>query len=136
VAVGRTEPTKSTISYVSVMTSEEPGLFLTVRETAKRLGVHENTIRNWVKTGVIVSARLPGAGAHRFAREEVERLQRRRGQAVSSIAPLRRAGGELVTANELDAWARARRREGCFPGADAPPPRSDSRDHQPRHPLS
>lgn len=89
--------------------------FLTVRETAKVLGVHENTIRNWVAAGTLVSARPPGATAHRFAREEVERLQKKRGEAVSSIAPMMRATGELVTAIQLDGWAPSEEAKGTFP---------------------
>lgn len=89
--------------------------FLTVRETAKLLGVHENTVRNWVKAGTLVSARLPGGTAHRFAREEVQRLLTQRGEVVSSIAPMLRISGELVTANELDAWSARDDAKGAFP---------------------
>ena len=35
--------------------------FMNVRETAKRLGVHENTVRNWERSGVLRGFRLPGA---------------------------------------------------------------------------
>jgi excisionase family DNA binding protein len=89
--------------------------FLTVRETAKLLGVHENTVRNWVKDGRLISARLPGATTHRFAREEVQRLLTRRGDAVSSIAPILRVNSELVTAAELAAWAGTEGAKGTFP---------------------
>ncbi|MHB1800921.1 MAG: helix-turn-helix domain-containing protein [Actinomycetes bacterium] len=43
--------------------------FLGVSETARLLGVHENTVRNWMTAGTLVSARLPGSRQHRFARE-------------------------------------------------------------------
>ena len=89
--------------------------YLTVRETAKLLGVHENTVRNWVAAGTLVSARLPGATAHRFARDEVERLQKKRGESVSSIAPIMRSSGELVTAIQLDGWAPSDEAKGTFP---------------------
>lgn len=90
--------------------------FLNVRETAKLLGVHENTVRNWEKGGTIVSARLPGSSQHRFAREEVERLIKARGESASSVAPgLRTDGPELVSANELASWAARDDAKGAFP---------------------
>lgn len=89
--------------------------YLTVRETARLLGVHENTVRNWVAAGTLVSARLPGATAHRFAREEVERLQKKRGESVASIAPIMRSSGELATAIQLDGWAATDEAKGTFP---------------------
>ncbi|MFC8797279.1 helix-turn-helix domain-containing protein [Promicromonospora sp. NPDC057138] len=94
--------------------AEEP--FLTVAETARLLGVHENTVRNWVTGGTLVSARLPGAKQHRFAREEVMRLVAQRGNPASSIAPqLRRVEPELVSAMELDQWAASSDAKGTFP---------------------
>lgn len=53
-----------------------PGEILNVRETAELLDVHENTIRNWERTGVLRGFRLPGSGFRRFPREEVERMRR------------------------------------------------------------
>lgn len=49
---------------------------LSVRATAERLGVHENTIRNWETRGLLRSIRLPGSNFRRFPREEVERMRR------------------------------------------------------------
>jgi len=49
---------------------------LNVRETADRLGVHENTIRNWQTKGLLRAIRLPGSNFRRFPREEVERMHR------------------------------------------------------------
>ncbi|HIY66609.1 MAG TPA: helix-turn-helix domain-containing protein [Candidatus Agrococcus pullicola] len=90
--------------------------FLNVRETAEFLGVHENTVRNWVKAGILVSARVPGSKQHRFAREEVLRLQRKRGSITSSVAPtLRTDGPELITANELNIWAARDDAKTAFP---------------------
>jgi excisionase family DNA binding protein len=48
---------------------------LSVRETARCLGVHENTVRNWEERGVIRAIKLPGSGYRRFDVAEVERLQ-------------------------------------------------------------
>lgn len=90
--------------------------FLNVRETAKMLDVHENTIRNWVTGGTLVSARLAGTSQHRFAREEVERLLKTRGESASSVAPaLRTDGPELISANDLDSWAARDDAKGAFP---------------------
>lgn len=49
---------------------------LTVRATARQLGVHENTIRNWESRGLLRGIRLPGSNFRRFPREEVERMRR------------------------------------------------------------
>ena len=57
---------------------------MTCREAAKRLGVHENTIRNWRKQGIITGAlRLP-SGIHRYSREEIDRMRR---EMFQSFAP-------------------------------------------------
>ena len=93
---------------------EDP--YLNVRETANFLGAHENTIRNWVKAGVLGAYKIPGARGHRFARDEVLRLQRERGATTSPVAPsLRTEGPELVTANDLTAWAPREDAKGTFP---------------------
>ena len=47
---------------------------LGVRETAAMLGVHENTVRNWVTDGVLTDMRLPGTRHTRLHPLEVERL--------------------------------------------------------------
>ena len=57
---------------------------LTVRETARRLGVHENTIRNWDERGVLTSIRLPGSGFRRFDADQVDRMQK---EMFSHLAP-------------------------------------------------
>jgi excisionase family DNA binding protein len=46
---------------------------LGVREAARRLGVHENTLRRWEQTGLIRAVKLP-TGVRRFREEDVERL--------------------------------------------------------------
>lgn len=57
---------------------------LSVRETARRLGVHENTIRNWEEKGLLRAAKLPGSGYRRFDQAEVERL---RNEMLTQLAP-------------------------------------------------
>jgi DNA-binding transcriptional MerR regulator len=46
------------------------------RQVAARLGVHENTIRNWEERGILHAMRLPGSGYRRYELAEVERLAR------------------------------------------------------------
>jgi excisionase family DNA binding protein len=49
---------------------------LGVRETARRLGVHENTIRNWDRSGVLTAAADSAGGYRRFRSADVERLRK------------------------------------------------------------
>lgn len=58
--------------------------FFNVRTTAEALGVHENTVRNWEKSGLLRGVKLPGSGFRRFPREEVERM---RHEMFRSYAP-------------------------------------------------
>lgn len=58
--------------------------FMNVRETAERLGVHENTVRNWEARGILRGIKLPGSGFRRFPRGEVERMRR---EMFESYAP-------------------------------------------------
>lgn len=57
---------------------------LNVRETARRLGVHENTVRNWEKRGLLRAISLPGSGYRRFRFEDVERLRQ---EMLTQLAP-------------------------------------------------
>lgn len=57
---------------------------LNVRETAARLGVHENTVRNWEQKGLLRAAKLPGSGYRRFDEAEVERM---RNDMLTQLAP-------------------------------------------------
>ncbi len=47
---------------------------VTIRAAARRLGVHENTIRNWMHNGIIQFYRLP-SGIRRIPLAEVHRLE-------------------------------------------------------------
>lgn len=57
---------------------------LNVRDTARTLGVHENTVRNWEERGILHAVRLPGSGYRRFAAADVERL---RAEMFAQLAP-------------------------------------------------
>jgi excisionase family DNA binding protein len=87
-----------------------------VREAARRLGVHENTVRNWAKTGRLPTARVPGTTTHRFDVRDVERLVEQRGRPVVSVEDERRTiGPELVDATQLSQWAASRDAQEGFP---------------------
>jgi excisionase family DNA binding protein len=57
---------------------------LGVREAARRLGVHENTLRRWENTGLIRAVKLP-TGVRRFREEDVERLHAEMHRAVADV---------------------------------------------------
>jgi excisionase family DNA binding protein len=57
---------------------------LNVRDTARALGVHENTVRNWEERGILRAVRLPGSGYRRFSAQDVERL---RTEMFEQLAP-------------------------------------------------
>jgi excisionase family DNA binding protein len=67
---------------------------LNVREVARALGVHENTVRNWERRGVLRAVRLPGSGYRRFSAADVERLsaQMREQYAPADEGPVRVRG--------------------------------------------
>lgn len=91
---------------------------LNVRETARRLVVHENTVRNWVRQGLLRDSRVPGSRFHRFRVEDVERLVAQRGEAADSLQTERRnVNPELVSAAQLAQWpsTRARDAQATFP---------------------
>lgn len=48
---------------------------LGVSEVANRLGVHTNTIRNWVRAGLLHVEHLPGSGYIRVPLAEVELIE-------------------------------------------------------------
>ncbi len=57
---------------------------LQVREAARGLGIHENTLRRWEERGLIRAVRLP-TGVRRFRAEDVESL---RNQMFSGFPPV------------------------------------------------
>lgn len=60
---------------------------LRVKETAEMLGVHPNTVRNWIDQGMIKAVHLPGSNYRRLPAEEVEALRTRMlsGEKWSSV---------------------------------------------------
>lgn len=48
-------------------------VLLTPGESARRLGVHIDTLRRWAADGKIMSVRTPG-GQRRFPESEIERI--------------------------------------------------------------
>lgn len=58
--------------------------FVTIRATAMRLNVHENTIRNWVDKGILKARRLP-TGTRRIPAAEVDRMERQMFEMPSSL---------------------------------------------------
>jgi excisionase family DNA binding protein len=48
---------------------------MTVRDSARGLGVHENTIRRWEAKGLIRAVRLP-SGVRRFRSEDIAAVRR------------------------------------------------------------
>ena len=55
-----------------------------VRQVARALGVHENTVRRWEERGLLRAVRLP-SGVRRFRPEDVEAVRK---QMFSGFAPL------------------------------------------------
>jgi len=56
-----------------------------VRQTARALGVHENTVRRWEERGLLRAVKLP-SGVRRFRAEDVAAMRK---QMFSGFAPLR-----------------------------------------------
>lgn len=90
--------------------------FVNVRETAALLGIHENTVRNWAKSGVLPDARLPGSKFLRFRRSDAERLRDNRGASATSLKAERQiVGPELINASQLGVWANTAASRPLFP---------------------
>jgi len=56
------------------MASEQMDEMLTVREVARLLHVHPNTLRRWSNNGRIRAYRITPRGDRRFKREEIARF--------------------------------------------------------------
>ncbi|WP_460702714.1 helix-turn-helix domain-containing protein [Luteococcus sediminum] len=103
--------TNSTCMYTFVVNDAAPE-FLNVRETARRLAVHENTVRSYAKQGLLPDSRVPETSFYRFRASDVERLKAQRGApAVSLAAERRTASPEYATASQLALWPQTNARE-------------------------
>lgn len=71
---------------------------LQVRQAARGLGVHENTLRRWEARGLIRAVRLP-SGVRRFRPEDVAAL---RSQMFSGFPPLVEEELPTVSAENID----------------------------------
>jgi excisionase family DNA binding protein len=71
---------------------------ITGREAAKRLGVHENTVRNWADAGILpVAEVLPGTRYRRYDPADVEQLkQKMAAQAPAGVTPELRLGARQI----------------------------------------
>lgn len=58
---------------------EQTSDYITVRSAAELLGVHENTVRNWVRAGFLTDVRVPASATIRLSRAEVEERAATRG---------------------------------------------------------
>ncbi|MBI4728615.1 MAG: helix-turn-helix domain-containing protein [Acidobacteria bacterium] len=57
------------------MNEANPLKTISIRAAARKLGVHENTIRNWIDRHIIAAFRLP-TGVRRVPETEIDRLAR------------------------------------------------------------
>ncbi len=55
--------------------------WLTTPEAAEYLQVHQETVRNWARKGVIPAAKLGNRGGFRFRREDLDRFLESRRRA-------------------------------------------------------
>lgn len=77
---------------------------LNVRETAQRLGVHENTVRNWAERGILRALRLPGSGYRRFDAAEVDRIASEMRDAAAPAVEAPTVRPQRGRAVSRDAW--------------------------------
>lgn len=71
---------------------------LQVRQAARGLGVHENTLRRWEERGLIRAVHLP-SGVRRFRPEDVEAL---RAQMFSGFPPIVEEELPTVSVDNVD----------------------------------
>lgn len=90
--------------------TDAPNSYLNVRQTAQRLGVHENTVRNFARDGVLESIRLPGSRYLRFNPDDVERLRGERATDAPTALSQRQIPrpDQRVNAADLEQWARTK----------------------------
>ena len=103
------------LQHASITSVNVDPAYLSVRETAKRLGVHENTVRNWAKDGRLLHSRKPGSSFYRFDPKDVEKVSEQQRKAISVEPGRRTIGPELVDGSQLDQWANLREAQDRFP---------------------
>jgi hypothetical protein len=87
----------------------QPTNYVTLKQAAQQLGVHEQTLRSWERQGVIHLARLPKSGYRRVPVEEVQRLQgvmRTEQPAGVRMAPPQRDTAAVAQAHSLATTVR------------------------------
>src|SRR5215210_441228 len=94
--------------------TERDNAYLTVREAARRLGVHENTVRNWSDRGLLEPVKLGESRYRRFRASDVDRLARE--QEINAVRTQRvRVAEQLVDGDFLDGWAGTTEAPALFP---------------------
>ena len=89
---------------------------LTVRETAKKLGVGYSTIKSWIYKGSIRTIKTEG-GPHRISNTEIQRVLSRHNKLPNSRTKTRANGGILVSLsgrNQLTGFIEEVRTEGLL----------------------
>ncbi len=84
--------------------------YVTLKQAAKQLGVHEQTLRSWERKGLIHLARLPQSGYRRVPVAEVQRLQTAMHTPTSTnvrLEPPQREVAAIEKATALAAQVRA-----------------------------
>jgi DNA-binding transcriptional MerR regulator len=95
-------------------TGQDGPEYLTLRAAARRIGVHENTVRNWVSRGLVRPVKIPGSRYQRFRADDIDRVAHQ--QEVASEKARRTEGtSELVDADYLESWAGSRQAEELLP---------------------
>lgn len=92
---------------------------LTVREVARLLHVHPNTLRRWSNNGRLKSYRINPRGDRRFRREEIARFLAELSQATDSVGIVQRNGGNLR--QSPTSFVELRQGEGETPPHQSPP---------------
>jgi len=68
---------------------EYTGQMLTIREVARILHVHPNTLRRWSNDGKLRAYRITSRGDRRFKREDVARFLAELSEARDSVGSVR-----------------------------------------------
>jgi putative resolvase len=63
---------------VITVTEQTEAQLLSISEAAKRLGIHQNTLRQWADQGRVKHIKLL-SGVRRFESDEIERVRREMG---------------------------------------------------------